>query len=176
MHIATDATPWYKQRWPWLLMLGPAIVISGSIYTSYLAFSAPDPVVVGDYYKKGKAINQDLSRDRVASAMGLSLTLGYDANRGMLTGQIRRSIGAAEGGQSERLLLRLSHATLPQKDIELPVQPDASGAFALNLPMLERSRWVVLVEGEQRNWRLAGAWTWPRERSVTLLADAPPMQ
>lgn len=171
MLIANDATPWYKQRWPWLLMLGPAVVISGSIYTSYLAFSAPDPVVVGDYYKKGKAINQDLSRDRVASAMGLSLTLGYDANRGMLTGQIRRSIGAAEGGQSERLLLRLSHATLPQKDIELPVQPDASGAFELNLPMLERSRWVVLVEGQQRNWRLAGAWIWPKERSVTLVAD-----
>ena len=197
------ATPWYKQRWPWLLMAGPAIVVCASVYTPYLAFSAPDPVVVGDYYKKGKAINQDLRRDRVASAMGLSLELGYDASRGVLTGRIARqhalssggaggaggagdngpapsgSINSSNGGNGgsgvkpEQLSVQLSHATLPDKDIRLLVQPAADGTFALNLPMLERSRWVVLVEGEKRDWRLAGAWVWPKERSVMLVADVP---
>ena len=31
--------PWYKHRWPWLLMAGPAIVIVGCIITIYLAFT-----------------------------------------------------------------------------------------------------------------------------------------
>jgi len=170
-HLHSTVTPWYKQRWPWFLMLGPAIVVAGSVFTAWLAFSTPDPVVVGDYYKQGKAINQDLRRDRVASAMGLSMTLGYDANRGVLKGQVQRASG---DGITERLRLRLAHATLPDKDIEATVQPDAAGRFDLPLAMLERSRWVVLVEGEKRDWRLAGAWTWPKERGVKLVADVAP--
>jgi hypothetical protein len=161
----TTVTPWWKQRWPWLLMAGPAIVIVAGTYTGYLAFTRQDALVVGDYYKQGKAINQDLRRDRVASSLGLSLSIGYDATQGLLAGQLHGNSNA------KQLFLRLSHATLPDKDIQLVVQPDAFGRFQINLPMLERSRWVVLVEGEQRDWRLAGAWSWPAQRSVTLHAD-----
>ena len=83
-------TPWWKQRWPWLLMAGPAIVIVAGIYTGYLAFTRQDALVVGDYYKRGKAINQDLRRDRVASSLGLSMSIGYDATQGMLATRSRR--------------------------------------------------------------------------------------
>lgn len=172
----TTATPWWKQRWPWLLMAGPAIVIVAGTYTGYLAFTRQDALVVGDYYKQGKAINQDLRRDRAASALGLSLSIGYDATQGLLAGQLHGnadSDGGGKGGhgKTKQLFVRLSHATLPDKDIQLVVQPDAFGRFEINLPMLERSRWVVLVEGEQRDWRLAGAWSWPSQRSITLRAD-----
>jgi hypothetical protein len=51
------------------------------------------------------------------------------------------------------------------------VQPDAAGTFSVALPMLERSRWIVLVEGDKRDWRLAGIWTWPLQRSIALHAD-----
>jgi hypothetical protein len=83
-------TPWWKQRWPWLLMAGPAIVALASVYTTYLAMATPDALVVGDYYKQGKAINQDLRRDRVAAQLGLSVALGYDAATGVLSGRINR--------------------------------------------------------------------------------------
>jgi hypothetical protein len=171
----TTATPWWKQRWPWLLMAGPAIVIVAGTYTGYLAFTRQDALVVGDYYKQGKAINQDLRRDRVASSLGLSLSIGYDATQGLLAGQLhgRGASASADGshGDAQQLFLRLSHATLPEKDIQLVVQPDAFGRFQINLPMLERSRWVVLVEGDKRDWRLAGAWSWPAQRGITLRAD-----
>lgn len=170
----TTVTPWWKQRWPWLLMAGPAIVIVAGTYTGYLAFTRQDALVVGDYYKQGKAINQDLRRDRVASSLGLWLSLGYDATQGLLAGQLQRaSDGEGWGGNNKirKLYLRLSHATLPDKDIQLVVQPDVYGRFQINLPMLERSRWVVLVEGDQRDWRLAGAWSWPAQRTITLRAD-----
>ena len=170
MNLSTQA-PWWKQRWPWLLMLGPAVVVVAASYTGWLAYSRQDALVVGDYYRQGKAINQDLRRDRVASSLGLSVTVGYDATRGTLNGQLRH--GAGGHGGSERLYLHLSHATLPEKDVQLVVQPDEFGAFQVDLPMLERSRWVVLVEGEKRDWRLAGTWSWPAQRQVTLQADLP---
>ncbi|MEO5934409.1 MAG: FixH family protein [Duganella sp.] len=162
-------TPWWKQRWPWLLMAGPAIAVVAGGYTGYLAFTRQDALVVGDYYKQGKAINQDLRRNRAASALGLSMSIGYDATQGILAGQLRRDND--DGGKTERLFVRLSHATLPAKDLQLVVEPDQFGAFQISLPMLERSRWVVVVEGEKRDWRLAGAWSWPSQRSVTLRAD-----
>jgi hypothetical protein len=163
MSVAT-VPPWWKQRWPWLLMLGPAIVAVAGIYTGWLAFSNQDALVVGDYYKQGKAINQDLRRDQVAAALGLSVALGYDASTGALTGRINRK-------HSGPLLLHLSHATLPQKDIKVVLKPDADGVFRAELPMLERSRWIVLVESARRDWRLAGTWSWPAQRGVALRAE-----
>jgi hypothetical protein len=157
-------TPWWKQRWPWLLMLGPASVMVATSYTAWLAIKTPDAVVVGDYYTQGKAINQDLRRDRVAAQLGLSMTLGYDVASGVMTGRINRQ-------DTGPLMLHLSHATQPEKDIKLMLVPDADGHFSTRLPMLERSRWVVLVEGQKREWRLAGAWVWPANRGITLLPD-----
>jgi hypothetical protein len=145
-------------------MAGPATIMVATGYAAWLAVQTPDAVVVGDYYKQGKAINQDLRRDRVAAQMGLSVTLGYDAASGLLTGRINR----ADTGP---LMLSLSHATLPEKDLKLIVVPAADGSFSARLPMLERSRWVVLVEGQKRDWRLAGAWVWPKQREVALLPD-----
>ncbi|MYM41454.1 FixH family protein [Duganella qianjiadongensis] len=164
----TPAAPWYKHRWPWFLMLGPATAVVVGSYFGYLAYTQQDALVVGDYYKKGKTINQDLRRDHRAADLGLSAQLSYDAARGVLVGQLTRATATA---QQEKLFVHLSHATLPEKDINLVVQPDANGAFELNLPMLEQSRWVVLVEGEQRDWRLAGSWSWPKQRAVSLQAD-----
>ena len=162
--LTMPVAPWWKQLWPWLLMAGPAIVAVGCLYTAYLAMSTPDALVVGDYYKQGKAINQDLRRDHVASQMGLSMALGYDAATGVLSGRInRRDTGP--------LLLHLSHATLPDKDIKLVLVPDENGTFSASLPLLERSRWIVLVEGQKREWRLAGTWSWPAQRGIALLPD-----
>lgn len=159
--LTAPVTPWWKQRWPWLLMAGPAIVVVAGSYTAYLAISTPDALVVGDYYKQGKAINQDLRRDRVAAQLGLNMELGYDAAEGAITGRISRS-------DTGPLMLHLSHATQPEKDIKLILVPDADGRFTAKLPLLERSRWVVLVEGQKRDWRLAGAWVWPAQRTVAL--------
>src|SRR3954470_8206083 len=93
-------TPWWKQRWPWLLMLGPAVVVVAGSYTGWLAWSRQDALVVGDYYKQGKAINQDLRRDRLASSLGLSAQIGYDATQGTLNGQLRRTV--SDQGKTER--------------------------------------------------------------------------
>ncbi|WUR13250.1 FixH family protein [[Empedobacter] haloabium] len=159
--------PWYTQRWPWLLMAGPAIVLAACGYTGWIAFAQQDALVVGDYYKKGKAINQDLRRDRAAAALGLSVALRFDAADGKLAGRLTAREGGTVHGP---VLLHLAHATQPDKDIRLLLRPDADGAFSIGLPMLERSRWVVLVEDDRRTWRLEGTWLWPMEREITLKA------
>ena len=161
------APPWYAQRWPWLLMLGPAIVLVAGSVTGWLAYTRQDAMVVDDYYKRGKAINQDLRRDRVASAMRLSFAARYDAKRGMLLGEIT-SFGKP---LSAPFHISLAHSTLPEKDIKLGAVPDAAGHFEAALPMLDRSRWQVTVEGAKGDWRLASELRWPAQQSVTIDAD-----
>jgi hypothetical protein len=166
---AAPARPWYRHRWPWLLMLGPAAAVCAGAYTIVLAFSRPDALVVDDYYKQGKAINQDLRRDRNAARLGMKATLGYDAATGMLNGRLGDR-GAPVAG---RIDIRLVHSTLPGKDIRLLAQADAQGRFAVALPMLDIARWQVLVENEGRDWRLNGTWQWPQQKNIELDAGAP---
>jgi hypothetical protein len=166
-HAAADAAPWYTHRWPWFLMIGPASVLVAGSFAAWLAIGHPDAMVVDDYYKQGKAINQDLRRDRAASAMQLALQLRYGGGR--LQGRIRTL-----GRPLARLFtIRLAHPTLPERDLVLPVAPDADGAFSVPLPVLEHTHWRVVAEGKLGDWRLAKSWSWPQQEAFELVADRP---
>lgn len=167
--MKTDSTqqkPWYKQRWPWLLMIGPAWVIVGGIIMTYLALGTPDALVVDDYYKRGKAINQDLRRDEAAARLQLAFDANYSPARATLDG----SVSQAGKPLASALHLQLVHSTQPEKDLKLEVRSGPDGRFSVPLPELERARWSVLVEGPERDWRLSGEWKWPEQRAVSLKA------
>jgi len=170
MHATPTFRPWYAHRWPWLLMLGPALVIVAGSFTIWLAVTREDAMVVGDYYKEGRAINQDLRRDRAATSLGVGLHLGYDAASGKLLGNVQTHAGPLKG----RLKLHLAHPTRPEKDLLLPIETDERGDFSIALPMLELARWQVLLENDARDWRVAGVWHWPQQRMLDLIADQPP--
>lgn len=154
--------PWYKHRWPWLLMAGPVAVLIAGFITMWISFSGADALVVDDYYKQGKAINQDLRRDRTAASLGLSLSLRYDVAAGVLVGQLHGTTSEAP------LNLLLVHPTVPEKDIRLVATPDRSGVFSVALPLLERARWRVQMEDAARSWRLHGEWVWPLQTTTDI--------
>ena len=167
MTMQAPALPWYKHRWPWLLMLGPAIVVVGGVRLGMVAYESQDAMVVDDYYKRGKTINQDLRRDRAASALALDFEARYDAASETLSGRLK-------SGQKPVVApfrLYLAHATQPAKDRKIDVFPDAQGRFAVPLHQLDRARWQVVVESGGRDWRLAAPWRWPQEATLTIAAD-----
>jgi hypothetical protein len=73
--------PWYRERWPWILMSGPAIVIVAGLFTAWLAFSSEDGLVVDDYYKQGLAINQTLGRSDAAARLGIIAQVSQSGSR-----------------------------------------------------------------------------------------------
>jgi hypothetical protein len=162
--------PWYVQRWPWLLIMGPLLVVIACAYTGWLAFSREDAMVVDDYYTEGQAINQDLRRDRAATALGLTFDMRYDAAAGRLSGALM-SFGSPIAGN---IRIHLAHPTQPEKDLQFLVRPDAQGRFSIALPMLEMTRWQVQVESEQSDWRLLEVWKWPHMPAIFIKADQAP--
>jgi hypothetical protein len=146
--------PWYRHRWPWLLMSGPAVVVVAGIFTAWLAISRADALVADDYYKQGKAINKDLRRDHEAQRLGAAIGIGYDPAAAVLRGrlQMREVPAAGEEGPDPD----------PQPGASDPAGqgPHADGASAADGS--SRYRW--------RRWsRRAGAW-WPR--MAAMLAPA----
>ena len=49
----TRNDPWYRHRWPWFLMAGPAIVVVAGLFTAFLAVQSFDGFVVDPKEKKG---------------------------------------------------------------------------------------------------------------------------
>ena len=160
-------SPWYRHRWPWFIMLGPAAVMAATAVSAVLALRQPDAMVVDDYYKQGKAINQDLRRDRMASALRLSLGAHYSAGR--LTGRLE-SFGRP---MLAPFRIHLAHPTQPRKDRVLEAWPDGEGNLDVALPALEMTHWQVVVEDEGRQWRLARGWSPARQEALEIVADAP---
>lgn len=151
--LAEGSTPWYRQPWPWILMSGPAIVVVAGFFTLHLAMASQDGLVVDDYYKQGKAINQSLKRDDVARAAGLSATVTFDQARDLVHVSLARSDGSA---LPNSLTLLLAHATRSGLDrtIALTEVSSTRREYRGALPSLAVGKWTVVIEDREKTWRL----------------------
>ena len=168
----TDAalvTPWYRQRWPWLLMIAPASALVGGVFTLWLAASSNNSLVVDDYYREGRAINQQLARDDLATRLGLSATLRANA----AGGEIVVELGARleDPDPPATLSLRLVHATEAALDSGLQLAHEGGGRYRGAGMLPANGRWIVHLEDPGRNWRLM-ARADGFDRPLALRADA----
>src|SRR3954471_14148442 len=153
---------WYREPWPWLLMSGPALVIVAGFYTLWLAVRSDDGLVADDYYKRGLAINQTLSRNQRATDMALSARVDLGAGS--------TKIGVTLKGHSATppaLRLTLVHPTRAMSDRVIELHPVAPGVYEGAQPADASGRRVLMLEDFERTWRLDGEAT-AGARSITL--------
>jgi uncharacterized protein len=142
------AVPWYRQRWPWLLMAGPAIVVVAAMVTLWLAISSDDGVVADDYYKRGLVINRMLEREQRADVLQIGADLAIATD-----GAVRADVaGSADAALPETLRLRLTHATRAGMDRVAVLQRGADGAYRGRVELPPAGRWLVVLESD--DWRL----------------------
>lgn len=159
--------PWYRQPWPWLLMLGPAVVIVAGIATAWIAYSTSDGLVTEDYYKKGLAVNQTLARSREAASLGLRFQARFTAQA--IDGAL--SVAKRDGfAYPARLKVTLSHPTRAGLDQEFML--DRLGdRYAGTFRLPASGHWLVLVEDEASTWRLMGNIVLPANGELALGSD-----
>lgn len=142
--------PWYREPWPWILMAGPFVVIVAAVITLWLAIESNDGLVADDYYKRGLAINQTLSEERLASRRHFRahMTFSDDARhvRVMLSG---------DGELPNALRLRLAHPTRAGMDELLVLRALAPGRFEAQLVTPVHGRRLIVIEDAARTWRLS---------------------
>src|SRR5512137_836675 len=144
---AALVAPWYRQRWPWLLIAGPLTVVVAGFITAYLAWSTDDGVIAEDYYKRGLLINRSLERS-ADGAVRVDLT------------------GPAGFAPPAAITLRLVHATRAGLDRSAVLARDPQGAYSGRVEPPPAGRWLVSVETE--SWRLPAAEVAGRPDEVRL--------
>ena len=147
---------WYRQRSPWLLMLGPAVVVVAGVYTAWLAVDTDDGLVVGDYYKEGKAINQVLRREQAAADLELSASLRFEAAGHLLRVHLRSERGSDQ--LPAAVDVRFSHPTRAGFDQQVRLQRSPDGDYVGASTPPDAANWFVLVQDPDANWRMAGRW------------------
>lgn len=164
-----DVQPWYREPWPWLLMLGPLIVIVAGVITAYLAVVSNDGLVEDDYYKQGLTVNQRTERDRRAGELGMAVefVLSGDGQR------IRALLRAREGvALPDALALRITHPTRSGLDQSVMLQAEGAGLYTGALSPLPDGRWHISVEDDKSQWRLLGDWVRHGQSGLQWTASA----
>lgn len=157
--------PWYREPWPWLLMAGPALVVVASMITLWLAVTSDDGLVIDDYYKRGLAINQTLTRDRAAVARGYRAELAWEAG----AGRLRVALSGA-GTLPPALQLLIAHPTRAGLDQQVMLAAAGPGVYEAAIAAPRAGRWLVILEDASHNWRLTGEWRVPEQPRLQLVA------
>jgi hypothetical protein len=138
-------TPWYKERWTWILMSGPAAVIVAGAATTWIAFATADGLVADDYYKRGLAVNAVLEREQAAASRGIEARI--ERHRDHLRIELR-------GDAPPVLLVLLAHATRAGEDAKLRLERGPDGAYETALPALAPGHRRVILEDGRGSWRI----------------------
>jgi hypothetical protein len=145
-----DTEPWYRQFWPWFLIMLPASVVVAGLSMLYIANRHADDLVVDEYYKDGLAINRQLEKKQRAEERGITATLVFSDNTVMIhtTGPVLAA----------SLHLLLSHPLESDRDFALELTPTGAGLYrgSLPAPIAPRWHWTLELPGDQ-GWRLDGS-------------------
>lgn len=137
---------WYRQRWPWLLIAGPALVVVAALVTAWIAASGADPVLAEDYYKRGLLVNRTIAaQPRPAAPSGATLRFGAD-------GTVRAELADAGEAAPPTLRLTLASPSGPAGARTVALVGGADGAYAGRTDALPPGRWIVTLESDA--WRL----------------------
>ncbi len=145
--------PWYRDRWPWLLISIPAVSAVLGIIMLVLALGSDDGLVVDDYYKEGLGINQMLDKQAHARELALSANVSVNAEHSALRVMLNShppAVGA--------LTLRLVHPTRSGEDQLVQLRPLGGGMYGAAMLPPVAGRWHVILEDDAATWRLSGIW------------------
>jgi uncharacterized protein len=140
-----SSSPWYRNRWPWILMSGPAAVLVAGAITTWIAVASSDGLVAEDYYKQGLAINKVLAREEAAVRAGIAAEVEIAADRI----HVRLS-----GAAPPAIFVHLAHATRAGHDQRLRLAPAGAGRYEGELAPLPPGRWRISIEDPQGTWRV----------------------
>lgn len=149
--------PWYRQFWPWFIMALPATAVVAGISTVVIAVKNQDSLVRDDWYKEGRAINQNMARDEAAGRLGVFADVRVDT----LTGEITVSLKSKDSTHTSptQLQLVLSHPTQAEADQHLVLLRGSDGNYRGHLQSALQGRFDIEVGDTE--WRLLSSRVFP---------------
>ena len=159
-----NVKPWYTHPWVWALILIPVASLILSFTMLYVAVVNKDSEVTDDWYRKGKAVNQDFHRDNYATALTISADLTLTPTLAKVVVNSKYTLDA--NALPARLTLVLSHPTDSAKDTNLVLQKQADGSYQGSVSQPLTGRYYLNLGSSE--WRLTDTVFLPLTQPYTL--------
>ncbi|MDQ2078457.1 FixH family protein [Marinimicrobium sp. ABcell2] len=165
-----DIQPWYRQFWFWFLMapLIAVFFVVGVLLT--VAFYNADDVVLDNYYREGRGINQVFEQDIRAQEMGLQASLKFDRTTGEVMAEVN-----ADTSLPEQLLLLMDHPVSARLDQQVKLRQVQPGQYRGDMDIKPQHRWYLYLLPElppdlraEAEWRLRAEINFERTDQVEL--------
>ena len=140
--------PWYRYPTVLLIVAIPATAVLVGFAMLAVAFATFDGVVVDDYYKHGKGINQVLHRDETARTLGIVADISFDEL--IVTADLHAEEAIT---WPESLSLRILHPTQAGRDIVVDMSRETGQRYTADQMTINPGEWILQIETDQ--WRLS---------------------
>lgn len=158
MQQQTDNGPWYKQFWAWFILTPLLVVVVVSLSFVTVSVFKADDVVVDNYYKEGRLINQRFEQDAQAQSLKLSGSLQFDLELGEVLLSVQ-----GETTFPEVMTLMINHPTSAESDARVSLHRIAAGRYRGDLESRPYNRRYLRLlpvanptEQNDAPWRLKG--------------------
>lgn len=159
-------TSWYTEPWAWLVFFLPFSAVVAGIATYIIANTDADTLVIGDYYKKGKAINLELSKIKQAQKLGMRFGLKFADNELVIK---------PTGIEKIFPLLNVNffHPTQEHKDFYLALTPDGNGYFRHKFSEDQNltGKWRITITPFENHWKIHNTIFLPQSDFIAIIPD-----
>ncbi len=139
---------WYKQFWPWFLIIVPLTSMVLSFTMMNLAFTGEDSMVIDDYYKEGRAINLKIQKLQQAQNLNIS------TKTQVFSDYVEVIFISGEPENGEALTLDFFHSTQKFKDFSVTLFRDANGVYRAPLTEDILGKWQLSLHPFNENWKI----------------------
>lgn len=168
---SSSVAPWYRQSWAWFVLSPLILIFFVCAVLLTVAYKQADDVVIDNYYKKGRMINQRIEEDRVAKAAQLGADLTFD----MTSAEVLLKLSAADVSVfPEAVMLYLDHPVEADFDAQIELHQIAPGRYRADLDKPLAHRWYVRMmpkvtaDNAGAFWRLVGEINFSDSHNVKL--------
>jgi hypothetical protein len=157
----SETKPWYRQFWCWFVFAPLIIIIIVCAFTVSIAVRNSDDVIIDNYYKEGRMINQTFDQDKRARALELEAEINFDRENG----EIRLVFGDKSANQTlpDTLLLVMSHPAKQDLDQFINLSTTGKNQYRGELTERPENAWYLLVysvseynDRDKAEWIIAG--------------------
>ena len=149
---------WFKNPWVWLVIFFPVLSVVAGIATVIITSQNQPEMVIDDYYKKGKAINQELTLYNKAEELGVELNVKVSDSR----------IEIKSNDEHPALKVTLIHSTQGKRDLSLVVTPNGIGTLSTTLEQALSGKWQIIVSPMDSSWKVKSQIALPSADWITI--------
>jgi len=159
----SQATPWYRQFWPWFLISLPATAVVACIITIVIAVQNEPRLVNENYYLEGLSINERLKQQQQAVKLSVTANLLFSEQAGKITVFLN-----GESTAPQTLFLTISAPGDTKLDQNFKLQQINQRLFSGVLKNFPKGRFYVSLEPDHREWLLLDEIILPSQDTIVL--------